>query len=36
MAKEIVVGVNYICKRYVNAYISQGVNPRPHGNTPRF
>ncbi len=27
--------VNYVCTRYVNAHIHQGLNPRPHGNRPR-
>jgi hypothetical protein len=27
--------VNNICTRYVNVHIHQGLNPRPHGSTPR-
>jgi hypothetical protein len=35
MVREIGVGVNYICKRYINACIHQGLNPRHHGNLLR-
>jgi len=27
--------VNYICTKYVNAHVHQGLNPRPHGSLPK-